>query len=166
MIFEEYNLNIININNLFSNKIELNISNYLYDNNLNLKENNKDLNYIIQHFLISEILNTLNINYKNVIIYNNVFNFKYLNNNFNEEVLNIIIKKILKKSSKNFKFCLFELDDALFFNNKNLIFELKKISDCKKKIDFVKLNEFCLNNRLKEIKNKLTDNGIKLKLNK
>ena len=46
MLYKEYNLNLIDLNKLLSDKIELNISNFIYDNNLTLSLSSRDFNYI------------------------------------------------------------------------------------------------------------------------
>ena len=165
MVFEEYNLNIIDLNKLYSDNIEINITNFIYNYNLNINERSKDLKYIIQHFIITEILNNLNTNYKNVIIYNRDFNIKYFEN-LNKEVVKIILIDILQKSSKIFKFCLFETENTLLLDKKSEIYKLKHYSECNKKIDFKKIDEFCKNNKLNEIRYKLNNSKTKLKLAK
>lgn len=164
MVFEEYNLNIIDLNKLYSSNIEINITNFIYNYNLNISINSKDLKYIIQHFFITEIINNLNNNYKNVIIYNKIFNIKLFEKYDKEDINNIIINLILK-SSKIFKFCLFELENYLLLD-KSDIYKLKYLSECKKDINYKKIEEFCNTNKLNEIKNKLSDNKTKLKIAK
>jgi hypothetical protein len=165
VVFEEYNLNIIDLNKLFSENIELSITNFIYNYKLNLTEKSKDLKYIIQHFIISEILNNLNNNYKNVIIYNRNFNIRYFEN-FNKEVVKIKLTDIIQKSSKIFKFCLFEIENTLLLDEKNLIYKLKHFADCKKNIDFKKIDNFCKNNKLNDIRTKLISSKTKLKIAK
>lgn len=168
MIFNEYNLNIINFNKIFEDTVELNISNFIYNYNLTVNEKSKDLRNIINHFLITEILNKLNYDYKNIIIYSNKVNLRYLNF-IDSELLNIIILEIFNKSSKKFKFCTFEIDNKDIQNildDKNIIHKLKHFTNCKKVIDYKKLEEYCNSNKLKDIKEKLNNNKIKLKLAK
>ena len=67
MLYKEYNLNLIDLNKLLSDKIELNISNFIYDNNLTLSLSSRDFNYICKHYFLSEILDSLQENYNNII---------------------------------------------------------------------------------------------------
>lgn len=154
----EYNLNIINLNYLLSEKIELDISNFLYSNNLlTLKLNNRDLKYIFKHFILQNILNSLKEEYHNIFVFNFSFKLKYLNNYYIEEDCNITLSDILKKSSKIFKFILFPVENN-FLIDKNIIYNFKKIIENKKKINYANAKKFCENNKLTEICDNLKNN--------
>ena len=154
----EYNINIINLNSILSEKIELEISNFLYSNNiLDLKLNSRDLRYIFKHFIISNILSSLKEDYHNIFIFNFSYNLKYLNNYYIEEDCNIILSDILKKSSKIFKFIIFPVEKN-FLIDKNVIYNFKKIIENKKKINYANAKKFCETNKLKEICSNLKNN--------
>lgn len=165
MIIKEYNLNLIILNKLIENTVILEISNFLYNNNLSLTEKSRDLKVIIEHFLITGILQNIDINYKNIIIYSNTVKLDNLDFLDKELFVSILLKTFIK-SSKKFKFCIFETDIIDLLDDKNLLNKVKHFTNCRKKIDYTKLSEYCANSKLKEIKDKLLDNKIKLKLNK
>jgi hypothetical protein len=153
----EYNLNIVNLNYILSEKIELDISNFLYSNNLKLNINSRDLKYIFKHFIILNILNSLKQEYHNIFIFNFSYNLKYLNNYYIEEDCNIILSEIIKKSSKIFKFIVFPIEKN-FLIDKNIIYSFKKIIENKKKINYANAKKFCETNKLKEICSNLKNN--------
>jgi hypothetical protein len=153
----EYNLNIVNLNYILSEKIELDISNFLYSNNLKLNINSRDLKYIFKHFIILNILNSLKQEYHNIFIFNFSYNLKYLNNYYIEEDCNIILSEILEKSSKIFKFIIFPIEKNLLID-KNIIYSFKKIIENKKKINYANAKKFCETNKLKEICSNLKNN--------
>ena len=63
IIIKEYNINIINLNKLLNDNIETEIGNFLFDNNLSLKVNSRDLNKIILHYINNEIINNIKEDY-------------------------------------------------------------------------------------------------------
>ena len=163
MLYKEYNLNLIDLNKLLSEKIELNISNFIYDNNLTLSLSSRDFNYICKHFVLNEILLSLEENYNNIIIFNSSFEVKYLNNNFNKEELIIYLSELIKKSSKVFNFILFEYQNSNLFVDVNLLYKLKTLSEKRKKINYNKIKKFCQDNKLKHLHDKL-ENHVKTKM--
>ncbi len=163
MLYKEYNLNLIDLNKLLSDKIELNISNFIYDNNLTLSLSSRDFNYICKHFFLNEILLSLEENYNNIIIFNSSFEVKYLNNNFNKEDIIIYLSELIKKSSKVFNFILFEYQNSNLFVDVNLLYKLKTLSEKRKKINYNKIKKFCQDNKLKHLHDKL-ENHVKTKM--
>jgi hypothetical protein len=157
----EYNINLINLNYLLNDKIELNIANFLYDNNLNLKLNSRDLNNIFKHFIISEIIANFKTNYNNILIFNFSYNLKYLQN-FDESLCTIILNRIIEKSSKIFNFLLFTVEKNIIVD-KNLIYQFKQIIEKRKKNNFNSAKKFCEKSNLTDLLDKVK-NSSKTKL--
>jgi len=152
--FKEYNLNLIFLNSLLSEQIELNISNFLYENNLNLKLNSRDLKNIFKHFILDNIIKQIKINYDNILLINFNYNLKYLNITFEEEACKAIINDILKKSIKIFNFNFFEsqyekIDDL------QLIYKLKSCIQNKNKLNYKKMVDYTKKNNLSHLNLKL-----------
>jgi hypothetical protein len=165
-IIKEYNLNLIDLNCLLEEKIELEISNFLYENHLNLKLNSRDLRNIFKHFILKEILFVLDQEYDNILFFNSNFNLKYLHFTFNEEECIAIINDILKKSTKIFNFLLHEpIKDVK--NDLKSIYKLKIIVKNKKTTDFRKIRTYIQNSNLTELSDKIKNNlQTMLSLNK
>jgi hypothetical protein len=157
LILKEYNINIINLNYLLTNNIEIDIANFLYNNNLKLKSNSRDLNKIIIHFINAEIIKHLNENYNNILLFNNNYNLITLHHLFEEENIKNIINKNITKSIKNFNYSFFEITDN-FVIDKNNIYILKQIIETKNNINYKKLKEFCEKFNLQSISSKLREN--------
>lgn len=165
-IIKEYNLNLVNLNEIIREKVELEISNFLYENNLDLKLSSRDLNNIFKHFLIKEILHYLNSDLDNILFFNPDFNLKYLQSTFNEEECRTIINKILKKSTKIFNFLIYE---PILSSEKDLklIYKLKLLLKNKKPTNFKKIKTYTESSNLTELSNKIKNNiQTKLSLNK
>lgn len=158
----EYNLFIINLNNILSKDIEIKISNFLYDNNLSLASNSRDCNKIFQHFILNEMLININPDYKNIFIINYNYKTDFLNLFFKQEESKKIINETFKKASKIFKFILFEVFDEMSID-KNLIYNFKCLVEKHKKIDIKKIQQYCIDNDLSHLSTKLKDN-LKTKL--
>lgn len=163
MLYKEYNLNLIDLNKLLSDKIDLNISNFIYDNNLTLSLSSRDFNYICKHYFLSEILDSLQENYNNIIIFNTSFNLNHLSNYFNKEDLIIYLSELIKKSSKVFNFILFEYQNSNFLVDVNLLYKLKLLTEKRKKLNYNKIKKFCQDNKLRHLNNKL-ENHTKTKM--
>ncbi len=163
MLYKEYNLNLIDLNKLLSDKIDLNISNFIYDNNLTLSLSSRDLSNICKHFILNEILNALQENYNNIIIFNTSFNLNHLSNYFNKEDLIIYLSELIKKSSKVFNFILFEYKNSDLFVDVNLLYKLKLLTEKRKKLNYNKIKKFCQDNKLRHLNNKL-ENHTKTKM--
>lgn len=163
---KEYNLNLISLNLLLSEKIELEISNFLYEHNLKLKLNSRDLNNIFKHFIINEILSQLKENLDNILIFNPEFSLKILNLTFEEEDCKSIIHKIFNKSIKIFNFNVFFLSDQLNVDTQ-LIYKLKKTLQNKPETNFKKIKDYTETNNLKHLEAKIKNSlQTKLILNK
>jgi hypothetical protein len=158
----EYNLNIINLNDVLSKEIEVKISNFLYDNNLSLSINSRDCKKIFQHFILNEMLLSIEENYKNIFIINYNYNTNILNSFFIQEDSKKIINEVLKKATKIFKFVIFEVEDNVIVD-KNLIYNFKCLVEKQKKIDIKKIQQYCNDNDLSHLSVKLRDN-LKTKL--
>jgi hypothetical protein len=156
VILTEYNINIINLNYLLQEKIETVIGNYLFDNNLKLKINSRDLSKIILHFLNEEIIKHLKEDYNNILIFNPEYELKTLHNLYTEEDCKSILHKIIKKSTKIFNYSLFEISTNFVIDNNN-IYSLKKFLQSKKSINYKKLKEFCKTSNLRFIGKKVEE---------
>ena len=97
VILKEYNINIINLNYLLQENVETVIGNYLFDNNLKLKINSRDLSNIILHFLNEEIIKHLKEDYNNILIFNPEYELKTLHNLYVEEDCKLLLQKLMKK---------------------------------------------------------------------
>jgi hypothetical protein len=163
---KEYNLNLISLNLLLSEKIELEISNFLYENNLKLNLNSRDLNNIFKHFIINEILSQFNQNFDNILVFNPNFSLKFLQISYEEEACKAIIHKILDKSIKIFNFNVFLLSEELNVDTQ-LIYKFKKILQNKPETNFKKIKEYTEKNNLKNLESKIKNSlQTKLLLNK
>jgi len=148
LIIKEYNINIINLNYLLQENIETVIGNYLFDNNLKLKINSRDLNKLIFHFLNEEIIKQLKEDYNNILIFNSEIKLKTLDKLYTEEDCILLLQKIIKKSSKIFNYSLFEISTTFEIDN-NFIYSLKKFLQQKKSINYKKLKNFCETSNLR-----------------
>lgn len=148
LIIKEYNINIINLNYLLQENIETVIGNYLFDNNLKLKINSRDLNKLIFHFLNEEIIKQLKENYNNILIFNSEIKLKTLDKLYTEKDCILLLQKIIKKSSKIFNYSLFEISTSFEIDN-NFIYSLKKFLQAKKSINYKKLKNFCETSNLR-----------------
>ena len=163
---KEYNLNLVSLNLLLSEKIELEISNFLYEHNLKLNLNSRDLNNIFKHFIINEIIFQLKQNLNNILVFNPQFSLKILNLTYDEEACKAIIHKILDKSIKIFNFNTFILSGELNIDTQ-LIYKLKKTLQNKPETNFKKIKEYTEKNNLKDLELKIKNNlQTKLLLNK
>jgi hypothetical protein len=156
VILTEYNINIINLNYLLQEKIETVIGNYLFDNNLKLKINSRDLSKIILHFLNEEIIKHLKEDYNNILIFNPEYELKTLHNLYAEKDCKSILHKIITKSTKIFNYSLFEISTNFVIDNNN-IYSLKKFLQNKKSINYKKLKEFCKTSNLRFIGKKVEE---------
>ena len=147
-IYNLYNLNIINLNKLICDKIYIDISNFLYENNLiNLYYKSKDYKKITNHFIMKNLLETMNENYNNIFVYKNDFNFD----------------TYIFKITKLLKLNLFLVTEAPLLLDKNLIYELKCLAENKKTIDMKKVKDFCIKNDLTQLSDNIKNN-LKTKL--
>jgi hypothetical protein len=163
---KEYNLNLISLNLLLSEKIELEISNFLYENNLKLNLNSRDLNNIFKHFIINEILSCIKPDYDNILIFNPDFNLKILQISYEENACKAIIQKIIDKSIKIFNFNIFFISDQIKIDTQ-LVYKFKKILQNKPQTNFKKIKEYTEKNNLKHLESKIKNNlQTKLLLNK
>lgn len=147
-IYNLYNLNIINLNNLINDKIFVDISNFLYENNLiDLYYKSKDYKKIKNHFIMKNLLETMNENYNNIFLYSKDPNF------------DDFIFKIVKLLKLNF----FELTEIPLLLDKHLIYQLKCLAENKKTIDMKKVKAFCEKNDLTQLSDNIKNN-VKTKL--
>jgi hypothetical protein len=151
-----YNLNIINLNKLIIDRIDINIKNFLYDNNLlSLKENSKDIKKIYNHFIISSFLEVLNENYKNIFIFTIIKEEKFII--YNNYISNL-------SARLNLSILIFEKSEEI---NINTVYKIKAYLENKKSIDIIKVKKFLEKNDLTALKEKFSKNiKIKLLLNK
>jgi hypothetical protein len=156
VIIKEYNINIINLNYILKENIETVIGNYLFDNNLKLKINSRDLSKIILHFLNEEIIKHLKENYNNILIFNPEYELNTLHNLYAEEDCKLLLQKIINKSSKIFNYSLFQISTTFEIDN-NFIYSLKKFLQQKKSINYKKLKEFCNSSNLRFIGKKVEE---------
>jgi hypothetical protein len=152
--FKEYNINLIFLNSLISEEIELNISNFLYENNLSLNLSSRDLKNIFKHFIIDNIIKQIKIDYDNILIINYNFNLKYLNSCFDEEFCIPIIIDILKKSIKIFNFNVFETQNEKM-TDLQLIYKLRSCIQNKNKFNYKKIIDYTQKNNLSHLNLKL-----------
>ena len=142
-IYKLYNLNIINLNKLIDDKIYIDISNFLYENNLiNLYYKSKDYKKITNHFIMKNLLETMNENYNNIFLYRK-------DGKFDQYIFKIV--KLLQLN-------LFELKEIPILLDNNLIYELKCIVENKKSINMKKVKIFCEKNDLTQISNNIKNN--------
>jgi len=147
-IYNLYNLNIINLNNLINDKIYIDISNFLYENNLiDLYYKSKDYKKIKNHFIMKNLLETMNENYNNIFLYSKDPNF------------DDYIFKIVKLLKLNF----FQLTEIPLLLDKHLIYQLKCLAENKKTIDMKKVKAFCEKNDLTQLSDNIKNN-LKTKL--
>jgi hypothetical protein len=166
LIIKEYNLNIINLNYLLNNSIETELGNFLYNNNLNLKINSRDLKKLTIHFINYEILKQLNDSYKNVLIFNYDYSLISLQHIFDENQLKDLIHKCINKSIKTFGYSLLQINTT-FEVNQDTIYNLKLLSESKKIINYKKLKEYCKSSDLISLSKKIeSDTQIKMILHK
>jgi len=138
-----YNLNIINLNKLINEKILIDISNFLYENNLiDLYYKNKDYKKITNHFIIKNILETINQNYNNIFLYKKDINFD----------------SYIIKISNLLNLNLFEIEEIPILLDHDLIYKFKCLAENKKSINFKKINQFCQKNDLTEITERIKNN--------
>lgn len=147
-IYNLYNLNIINLNNLINDKIYIDMSNFLYENNLiDLYYKSKDYKKIKNHFIMKNLLETMNENYNNIFLYSKDPNF------------DDYIFKIVKLLKLNF----FQLIEIPLLLDKHLIYHLKCLAENKKSIDMKKVKAFCEKNDLTQLSDNIRNN-LKTKL--
>lgn len=102
MIIKEYNLHIINLNDLISQKIEFEIYNFIIQNELSLKLENKDTKRIFLHFLLFFIFSEKNILHENIFIYNDLEKSNHLNLLFQENKVLDFFNSLIKLIYNNF----------------------------------------------------------------
>jgi hypothetical protein len=142
-IYNLYNLNIINLNELINKKISLEISNFLYENNLiSLSEKSRYYKKIYNNFIINNILAVMYENYNNIFLYKN------------DPFFDHFITKITKLLHLN----LFELPNLPFLIDKNVIYQLKCLAENKKTVNIQKVKEFCEKNSLTHLTDKIKNN--------
>jgi len=142
-IYNLYNLNIINLNKLINDKIYIDISNFLYENNLiGLFYKSKDYKKITNHFIIKNLLETMKENYNNIFLYSKDPNF------------DDYIFKIVKLLHLN----LFEFKEIPILLDLNLIYELKCLAENKKTINMKKVKAFCEKNDLTQLSDNIKNN--------
>lgn len=159
IIIKEYNINIINLNKLLNDNIETEIGNFLFDNNLSLKVNSRDLNKIILHYINNEIINNIKEDYNNILLFNFNNELKTLHNLYNEEDIKSILHKNIRKSIKMFNYSLFEIKTN-FIIDKNVIYSLKCLAESKNNTNFKKLKEFCKKLELRSLSQRVKNNHI------
>lgn len=149
---EEYNINVVNLNDLINQNFKTDFENFLYEHNLtNIKINKTDYIKIINHFLIKNILDIFEYNYYNIIIFNS-----QIEKSSEEEYMKYILDNIYKIIAK-FNLNFFEIETE-FIVDKNTIYKLKQIIESKKNKRFKKLIKFCSKNGLTKITNLITNN--------
>jgi len=131
MIIKEYNLNIINLNDLISEKIEFEIYNFIIQNELSLKLENKDTKRIFLHFLLFFIFSEKNILHENIFIYNDLEKLNHLNLIFQENKVLDFFNSLIKLIYNNFNIKILinkKLNlPNLNCNNFNEIYNLKNL---------------------------------------
>lgn len=153
-IFKLYNLNIIDLNVLVEKKINIDINNFLIENNLiDLPDDSKDRKKIYNHFIASNLLEVLNENYNNIF----TFNIK------TECIYYSILLKIIKTFKLNFIEIDFNLNEIEISVNKNILYKFKQLAESKKKVNYSKINDFCIKNSLTSLSQKIKTN-IKTKM--
>jgi hypothetical protein len=166
LIIKEYNLNIINLNYLLNYSIETELGNFIYNNNLDLKINSRDLKKLTIHFINSEILKQLNDSYKNILIFNYDHSLVSLQHKFEEIQLKVLIHKCIDKSIKTFGYSFLEIKTT-FEVNQDTIYNLKLLSESKKTVNYKKLKEYCKTTELRSLSKKIeSDTQIKMILHK
>jgi hypothetical protein len=142
-IYKLYNLNIIDLNKLIYDKIYIDISNFLYNNNLiNLYNKSRDYKKITNHFFIKHLLEVMKENYNNIFLYKK-------DSNFDDYIFKIV--KLLKLN-------LFELKEIPLILDLNLIYELKSLAENKTNIDLKKVKLFCEKNDLTQLSSIIRNN--------
>jgi hypothetical protein len=144
-----YNLNIINLNELLDKKINIEIENFLYDNNLSsLSQRSKDRLKIYNHFLISNILEVIKEDYNNIFLFEEE----------KEDYKKFSITKIGKLLNLN----IFKYSDSMEIDE-NIVYKFKSLAENKKKVNIKKIKNFFKKNELTHLSDKIRNN-IKTKL--
>jgi hypothetical protein len=155
---KEYNINIINLNYILNENIELELSNFLYNNNLKeLSLKSRDLKKITTHFVLNEILNNYKLNYNNILIFNKTYNLKIMSSFFDENEYITYINNILVNLIEKFKLSYFEIQNS-FVVDINTIYKLKQIIESNNKINYEKAKDYCKKTNLTFLEDKLTNN--------
>lgn len=163
-VFIEYNLNVINLNYILKENIELDISNYLYDNNIKLTSSLRDTNRILLHFILESLLKYTIPELHNVFVVKKPFNLKYLYNDLEYPKLEKLLSSVLERINKKFNITIFFLSDKQTID-KNLIHEIRSLkkSNANKSLKSIKI--FLETHKLTKIsKNVETNLGTKFKL--
>jgi hypothetical protein len=173
MLIKEYNLNIINLNQLIEEKIDFEIYNFIIQNELSLKLENKDTKRIFLHFIIFHIINEKNILHENIFIFNNLQRLSHLNLIFQEKKVLDFFDNLIKLIYNNFNIKILINKKINLSNlnsiNFNEIYQLKNLIEKehysnKKKI--TKSKKFCEKFGLSNlIENLQKDKTLAYKLN-
>lgn len=154
-LLDLYNINLIDLDYLFDNKIDTDISNFIFDNSLKLSLNNKDFKAIVNHYTIDSIITSLKEDKSNIILFRNCLKCDSIKNFFDETEFKEKFNDILGIICRKFKFKLYSAGSD-FDLNRNNINSLRNFSSSK--IDFQKLSKFIKDNNLSEIENRLKNN--------
>jgi len=169
LIIKEKNIKLINFDSLFNNIISNKIYSFINCNNLIININNIDCKKIFLDFIISELIDNFDINYKNIYIFANNINCILLSELFNNEDIIILLQNCLEYIAKYLNFLI--LFDQKFNFNENIsqskILELqlflqkrnKNISPRKK------IKMFCEKNGLNYVLNRLNSVEESFKFN-
>jgi hypothetical protein len=164
IILKEYNLNIINLNSILRNKIEIDITNFIYLYNLEVSLKSKDTKKIILHFLLQEILNYINSEYNNIIVIRNDYKCNHLDYWDNSEECNILLHNIIKIIANKLDLPIICIESTLIID-KDFIYRMKNIAENKSKNIIPRMSKFLQRNDLTKLSENLKkDPSIKLKL--
>ena len=125
-IIEDYNLNIISINQLITNSIERIITMYCSKINFNINYKTRDTKRLFFHFIADNILQTLTkyTELRNILFFSDVKSLTMLPNDC-VDLVNSTVRKIVSK----FKLCTFFADTELTEFSIDDIYAIKTISD-------------------------------------
>lgn len=166
IILKEYNLNIININYILTNKIEIDICNFIYSNNLSLSIKSIDTKKIILHFLIQGILNYSKTEYNNIILQKDSYKTTHINFLSDEENCSNLMQKLLFGIAKKMKLPLISISQQETID-KDFILKMKSLVENKPKNIIQTMDKFLKGNGLKKLSSDLKINpNMKFKLHK
>ncbi len=154
-IIEDYNLNIISINQLITNSIERIITMYCSKINFNINYKTRDTKKLFFHFIADTVLNTLCKfpTTRNILHFADVTSLWLLPANC-VELMNLTVRKFVKK----FKLCTFFTETEQVTFTVEDIYNIKLLSDnCSiKSSNLSNIKKFLQENEFKHLSEKLT----------
>lgn len=154
-IVNDYNLNIISINQLINNSVERIIKMYCLKINFTINYKTRDTKKLFFHFIADNVLLTLckYPNVKNILHFTNFKTLSLLPNDC-VNLINYTVRKFVAK----FKLCTYFTDTDVNTFSENDIYAIKQLSDsCSiKKTNISNIKKFLLKNEFLHLSEKLT----------